>query len=232
MPIRAVRPIAAAAAAALTFLIPAAPASAELVISQLVVELDSRSRTADVEVLNASSEQSFVAIEPREILSPGTEVEKPVVTPDPGALGLLVSPKRMILEPNQRRTVRIAALGEVPSRERVYRVTIKPVAGDISGSESGLKLLVGYDLLVIARPNVSEVNITVSRAGGDILFTNSGNSSVELIDGKHCDSGGANCRTLPSKRLYAGATWRQPVQRNRRGQYRVRSAKGWSELEF
>ena len=232
MPIRAARPFAAAAAAALALLLPFAPASAELVISQLVVELDPQSRTVDVEVLNASSERSFVAVEPREILAPGTDEERAEFTPDPGALGLLVSPQRLILEPNQRRMVRIAALGEQPARERIYRVTIKPVAGDVSGSESGLKLLVGYDLLVIARPPIREVDVAVSRSGGDILITNRGKSSVELIEGKTCDWSGGNCRALPNKRLYAGATWRQPAEPGGKGHYRIRSADGWSALKF
>jgi P pilus assembly chaperone PapD len=217
---------------ALAALALAAPASAELIISQLVIKLTPDSRTADIEVFNSSEERSYVVVEPREMIAPGTSAEKPFVSPDPEVLGLLVSPRRMIFEPGQRRSVRIARLGAAGPTERVYRVTVKPVAGDLSGSESGLKLLVGYDLLVISRPSVSTTDVRVERTGQHVTLTNRGSSSVELADGKQCDTGGRNCEALPGKRLYAGASWRLPLQKSGKGSYRVRSDEGWKEIEF
>lgn len=211
----------------------AEPAAAELVVSQLIVEFKPGGpRTSDIEVTNNSPERAYVLVEPRELINPGTPSERRVATPDPGKLGLLVSPARFILEPQQRRTLRIAAIGAPAEAERVYRVTVKPVAGELAGSESGLKLLVGYDLLVLARPPAVSKDVRAERNGTQLSLTNRGNASVELAEGKQCDEGGANCKSLPAKRLYAGATWQQTLPRAGGGEYRVRSADGWSTVKF
>ena len=217
----------------LALLLPAAPGHAELSISQLIVEFNpGQARTADIEIYNDSTERSFVSIEPSEILSPGAASERRVTSPDPAKLGLLVSPNRLVLEPKQRRLLRLATLPGSTERERVYRVTVKPVAGDVTGSESGLKLLVGYDLLVLARPTRIDPVITVTRSGRELTVTNRGNASVELLDGKQCDPTGSDCQTLAKKRLYAGASWTLTLPRPTSGEFRVRAANNWSVLQF
>lgn len=223
----------AALCVALLALAPLAPASAELAVSQLIVELKpGASRAADIEIYNDSDERSFVSVEPREILEPGRDNERPLMSPDPERLGLLVSPRRLVIEPHQRRRLRIAAIGPVPTQERVYRVTVKPVSGEVSGSESGLKLLVGYDLLVLARPPISRDDVAVSRTGGVLTVSNRGDASVELAEGRQCDDQGKNCQSLPGKRLYAGATWTRSLPLSNSGEYRMRSVDGWSTLKF
>lgn len=208
------------------------PASAELVLSQLVVELSADHKAGDVEVFNDSAERMFVLADPREILGPGTPLERARVSPNPDDLGLLVSPRRMILEPGQRRTLRLARLKIDAAGERIYRVTVKPVVGDVSASDNGLKLLVGYDLLVIARPVSTKSDLTVGRAGEEVIISNRGNASVELTDGKRCSNATKACEQLPPKRLYAGASWQLRVAPVESGQYKVRTAQGWSEVTF
>ena len=217
------------AAAVLT---PVSPLNAELAISQLIVELKpGSSRAHDVELSNDSPERTYVSIEPREIVDPGTPNERSFVSPDPEKLGLLVSPRRVILEPGQRRTLRIASIGSNASSERVYRVTVKPVVGEVEG-ETGLKLLVGYDLLVLARPTNTRPALTASRNGTSLTITNRGNASVELTDGTQCRSTGRDCVKMPGKRLYAGASWRQTLPCAGSGEYRVRSSGDSSTLKF
>jgi hypothetical protein len=113
-----------------------------------------------------------------------------------------------------------------------YRVTVKPVAGEVEGSESGLKLLVGYDLLVLVRPPVIRNSVRADRKGSELTLINQGNASVELAEGKQCEAGGKICRPLPAKRLYAGTSWTQKLSGSAGGEYRVRSADGWSTLKF
>lgn len=211
----------------------ASPAQSDLVVSQLIVEFKpGASRTADVEVLNNADERAYALVEPREILHPGTAGEQPHITPDPAKLGLIVSPARFILEPRQRRTLRIAAIGASTDRERVYRVTVKPVTGEVAGSESGLKLLVGYDLLVLVRPSAITEQLKVGRQGSELSIVNLGNASVELAEGRQCEADKRNCKPLPSKRLYAGASWKQSLPAQGSGEYRVRTAAGWSTITF
>ena len=154
----------------------AAPAGAELVVSQLIVEFrPGAPRAADIEIFNNSDERAYAVIEPREVLNAGTLREEPFTAPDPAKLGLIASPARIIFEPQQRRRLRIAAIGAAGTRERVYRVIVKPVTGDVSGSESGLKLLVGYDLLVLVRPPVVRNAVRAERNGTELALTNEGN---------------------------------------------------------
>lgn len=210
----------------------AAPASAELAISQLIVELTKQARTADIEIFNDSPERAFVTIDPRRILNPGTGEQQPWVSGDPEKLGLIVSPRRLILEPGQHRRLRIAAVGPDSPVERIYRVTVKPVAGEVSGSDSGLKMLVGYDLLVLVRPAAGGPDVRVSRNGDSLTLTNRGTVSAELVEGQQCKSDGEACVSLPGKRLYAGASWTQAVPSSAKGRYRIHSTNGWSTLEF
>ena len=214
-------------------LIPAAPASAELAVSQLIVELkQGASRAADIEIYNDSKDRMFVSVEPREIIDAGLDRERPRLSPDPEQLGLLVSPRRLVIEPHQRRRLRIAVIGPVPPRERVYRVTVKPVSGEVTGSETGLKMLIGYDLLVLVRPPATGPRLDVVRTGDVLTITNHGDASVELAEGKQCKGDDQDCQLLPSKRLYSGASWRQLLPIRADGEYRVRSADGWSTLKF
>lgn len=211
----------------------AAPALADLAVSQLIVELKpGASRAADIEIYNDSNERSFVSVEPREIIDAGLSTEKSRVFPDPEQLGLLVSPKRLVIEPRQRKRLRIAAIGPVPQRERIYRVTVKPVSGDVAGAETGLKLLIGYDLLVVVRPPAGAPSVELRRTGSILTITNRGHSSVELAEGKQCDANGESCQLLPSKRLYAGASWQQSLPRPASGEYRIRSGSDWSTVSF
>ena len=211
--------------------ITAAPhAHANLVLSQVILDLTPGTPQAqDLEVWNNSKDRSYVVAEPVEVVAPGTAQEERVGQPDPGVLGLLVTPQRMILEPGQRRLVRIAAVRARGARDRIYRVAIKPVAGDVTASNTALKVMVGYDVLVIYRPEMLDGSVVAERAGPTITFRNTGNTNVEMFEGKQCDAAGNMCRTLPANRLYSGAPWQVAVDPDRPVEYRIATA-GKSEV--
>jgi len=207
-----------------TCAMPLAPAHADLVLSQLIIELDpGKALRQDVEVWNNSPDRTYVAVEPKEVVNAGTAAETRRQDPDPAKLGLLVSPARMILEPGERKLIRIAELSVPPERERDYRVTVKPVVGTISSTKSGLKILVGYDVLVLVRPSQPHAKVVFTRSADKATFRNDGNVSVEMIDGRQCDSAGKGCSELPGKRLYPGAEWSIELKPGHRADYMVRS---------
>ncbi len=215
-------PVGALIAASL--LLAATPARAELVLSELIVDLQpGKHARDDVEIWNKSDQRTFVAVEPRQILNPSMANQSERRDPDPEKLGLLVSPTRMILEPGQRKLLRIATLASANDREQVYRVTVKPVIGSVESPDSGLKILVGYDLLVLVRPMQMLPNVAVSRNGRALTFNNQGNVSVEIIDGTQCNSSHAECKELPGKRLYPGASWTAELGSDLPVQYTLRS---------
>jgi P pilus assembly chaperone PapD len=204
--------------------VPFGAAHADLVLGQLIVDLTpGKQSRQDVEVWNNSSDRTYVAVEASEILAPGTPAESRRQDPDPEKLGLLVSPARMILEPGERKLVRIAEIAAPPQRERDYRVTVKPVVGPLSSAKSGLKILVGYDVLVMVRPAQPQADVTFSRSADKATFRNDGNVSVELIEGRQCDSAGGNCAELRSKRLYPGAQWSEDLKPGYRAEYTLKS---------
>jgi P pilus assembly chaperone PapD len=211
----------------------AQPARADLVLSQLIVELSpARTPVTDVDVWNDSPDRAYIASEPREILNPGTAAQGARKDPDPEKLGLLVAPARMILEPGQHKLLRIAAIGPASDRERVYRLTVKPEVGRLQSDKSGLKLLVGYDLLVLVRPDAAHPHVSARRSGNSITFSNDGNVSVELADGRECRSPGKDCAPLPGKRLYAGAQWTEPLKAQGAVEYSVISPAGRARQLF
>lgn len=211
----------AAISASLPF---ASPASADLVLSELIVELQPGNQAReDVEIWNNSPERSYVAIEPREIIDPGLSSQSDRKDPDPQKLGLLVSPSRMILEPGQRRLLRVAALLPAADREHVYRVTVRPVVGGIQSNDTGLKVMIGYDVLVLVRPTQPIPRVSAVRTGRALRFSNSGNVSVEVIDGRQCAKARSDCTELPGKRLYPGASWTVDLKSDLPAQYVLKS---------
>lgn len=212
---------------------PMSSASADIVLSELIVELQpGKHSREDVEIWNKDENRVYVSVEPAEIVNPGQPGQSRREEPDPEKLGLLVAPARMILEPGQRKLVRIADLRIDSSRERVYRVTVKPVAGPLSSPTSGLKVLVGYDVLVLVRPGEAHPEVTGRRNGNQLHVHNRGNVSVELIQGRQCDSASQNCYDLPGKRLYAGADWSESLPTTGPAEYSVRSPAGQSRIKF
>jgi P pilus assembly chaperone PapD len=214
-------------------MLPIGPARADIVLSQLIVDLQSgKHNREDVEIWNNGPERAFVAVEPREIIDPGQTSQSSRQDPDPQKLGLLVAPARMILEPGQRKLMRIASIAPDSGHERVYRVTVKPVAGRLSSADSGLKVLVGYDALVLVRPAAEQASVAGTRTGNTLTLRNDGNISVERVRGRQCDSGGKSCRDLPGKRLYAGARWTQPLPTTGPVEYVIVTPAGQSPRSF
>jgi P pilus assembly chaperone PapD len=213
-----------AASLAVLAAVPFSPANAQIALSNLIVELmpgkDSRQ---DIEVLNSGADRAYVAVEPAEIVNPGTAAEQRRSEADPEKLGLLVAPSRMILEAGQRKMVRIAEIATPADRERIYRVTVKPVVGKVSSEQSGLKVLVGYDVLVLVRPSQPRPAVSATRSGDSVTFHNDGNISVELDEGRQCDSSGKLCSDLPGKRLYSGASWSTQIKPGNHPEYTLKS---------
>ena len=190
----------------------AEPARAEMILSHVIVDLAPGTVPSnDIEIWNTDEERLYVVVEPVEVISPGLPEEQRVQRPDPEQLGLLVTPNRLILEPGQRKRVRITALSPRGAVDRIYRVAIKPVAGDLAAKATALKVLVGYDVLVMLRPEEPTEQLSASRHGRTITFRNDGNTNIELFDGRQCDAKGGRCVDLPGKRLYAGAVWTLPL---------------------
>lgn len=200
----------------------AAPAQAGIALSKVIVDLapDAPPRD-DIEVTNTGEERLYVVAEPAMVEAAGTPQERRVESSDPTRTGLLVTPQKLVLEPRESKLIRLALIAPRGDQERVFRITIKPVAGTVEAEQTALKVFVGYDVLLIARPATTVGEVTAVRGLGTITFHNGSNASVELSDGRQCDASGRTCSPLPGWRLYAGADWSTPATQGTRVEYRI-----------
>ncbi len=187
-------------------------AHAEMIISQVIVDLQpGKPQREDIEVGNDGEERMYVSADPFEIVDAGSEHERRIALRSDEDGGLLVAPRRVVLEPGERRTIRIAVFGERPVSERVYRVAIKPVAGPLAADQDAIKIMVGYDALVLVRPTKAVDDLQAQRIGHTLTIRNAGNTSQEIFAGRQCARKDRDCRDLPPKRLYPGNVWTQTV---------------------
>jgi hypothetical protein len=183
-------------------------ASAELVLDQVIVDLETgQPARDDIEVHNSGEDRMYVLVEPAEILNAGLANELRVPLGPPSESGMFVSPQRIILEAGERRLVRIAATGGRPSSDRIFRVRIRPVVGEVVSQEDALKVLVGYDALVLYRATKKEGTLDIVRSERALSFVNRSNSATEVFGGQQCNADGDECHDLPGNRLYPGETW-------------------------
>lgn len=210
-----------------------APASAEMVLSQVIIDLQpGKPPHDDIEVWNSGGDRMYVVAEPSEIRSPGLPGEERVSDPDPTRTGLLVTPQRMVLEPGERRILRVSSIVPRAPADRIYRVVVKPVAGPLTADANAIKVLVGYDVLVLYRPQIVAGTLTATRTGHGLSIHNGTNTAQELFDGKQCDAAGQNCRKLAATRLYAGATWQQDLPYDTPVEYHVTAGRGTTTRRF
>jgi hypothetical protein len=186
----------------------------------------------DIEITNAGEEILYVSVEAAEIIDPGDASERRVAQPDPRILGLLVSPNRLALGPGERKILRFSLLERPVGRDRIYRIAIKPAVGELTATRSALKVMVGYDVLVIARPADARPIITASREDQALLIRNLGNTNALLFNGRQCDENETECVGLPSMRVYAGNTWRFDLPRDGPVRYLVESGNGTTMETF
>jgi len=226
-PIHALQLVVARALAALSLgltlmVLAIAPAHASMVLSNAIVHFEEGSSARqDVEIRNSGSEPLYVQIEPHIVLNPGTEQEERVLIKNPREHGLLVTPSRMVLAPGTAKSMRLVKL-DMPSdpeerNERIYRISARPVVGDVSAQKNGLKVLIGYEVLAIVYPKSPNPDLLVERSGTTLTAHNQGNTNVLLQEGFQCDTPEQpleECAPVRGKRMYPGLKWSVELTRD------------------
>lgn len=183
-------------------------ANAEMVLNNSILHFEpGEPNRQDIEVENISDEPLYIKVTPHIVRNPGTDNEQREAYVDPRQAGLLVSPSKLVIPPNGRKLIRFVMLDKNPSKENVYRVAITPVAGDLKATQSGIKILIAYEVLVLQYPIQGESKLVATREGKTLILENQGQANILLRDGIQCERDvmdEANCDTLPGKRLYPG----------------------------
>ncbi|MFK7815440.1 MAG: hypothetical protein AB8B92_03810 [Gammaproteobacteria bacterium] len=208
------------------FALPFSPLSANMVLSEAIIHFEpGKPLRKDIEVENPSSENLYIEITPAVVEQPGTESEQRVSIIDPRESGLLVTPNKLVVPPGGRKLVRLVSLKPLGEKERVYRVTFKPVIGDLEAEQIGVKILVGYEVLVLMQPAAPEPNLIATRSKTSLSFENKGNTNILLREGKQCPEGASNdsedCKRLNGKRLYPGNSWSVDLPFNKAVDYQM-----------
>ncbi len=191
------------------------PAHANMVLSNAIVHFDEGAAARqDVEITNVGNEPLYVQIEPHIVHNPGTDEEERVAIKNPREHGLLVTPSRMVLAPGTAKSMRIVklAMADDPKqeKERIYRISARPVVGDVTSGQSGVKVLIGYEVLAIVYPSSPEPNLVVERNGLVLSAENRGNTNVLLQEGFQCETPEQpleDCAPVRGKRMYPGLKW-------------------------
>ena len=189
---------------------------AAMVLDKAIVHFGSGApNRQDVEIRNPDNEPMYIKVEILEVLNPGMENEERRVVSNPKAAKFLVTPSKLVIPPGGRKSVRMLNIGKLPAdKDKVFRINLTPVTPDIEAEQMAIKVVVGYQLLVLIQPNTPRIDIQSSREGKKLVLHNAGNTNVLLRSGSNCPAPVApptkpsneGCVEMQSQRLYAGNT--------------------------
>ena len=181
---------------------------ANLSLDRMIIYFDpDKPPREDVLVSNPDAETLYLQTEVFEVRKPGTPEEERVKITDPDDLKLLATPQKAIIPANGRKTVRLVSLEAPKQIEKVYRVTFRPVVGELEATQNAIKLLIAYQALVFIRPPNPKYDVVASQNGKAMVFTNKGNINVVLRNGKYCQKKDDCTDLLEGSRIYAGEHW-------------------------
>ncbi len=184
------------------------PARAEIALSQIIVDFEpDQPLIQDIEIQNRDAEKAYVEVAVARVANPGEWPMRRETADNPAELGLIATPARFVLAPNGARLIRLIATEPGGEAERIYRVSVVPKVGEVTDQRSGVKVVVGYEVLVIVRPKVPRVELDVRREGKVLVVRNTGNTNVLIPTVRQCPTP-ADCRGVNGTRVYAGRTER------------------------
>lgn len=211
----------------------APPAKADFVLNSAILEFNKdKPPQQDVEVVSRSDKNDYVVAEISEVLSPGLADERRTVITNPLNSRLLVTPNKTVLAAGGRKTIRFVLLKPLDDKEHIYRVAIKPVIKGLDNqSIVGLKVLIGYEVLVILRPLQPNPSYNAIRNGNRFTAANTGNTNILFQNGQQCGDT-ATCKVPPVLRIYPGQTGSVDLPFGTKVIYSVWDGATSSEKEF
>ena len=208
--------------------VPGGPVAAQISVSRSIIELSNEARIQDVEIRNDDEQRFYLDLAVAEIVDPGGAGQKRVELEDPRTAAVLVSPRQLLMSPGARKRVRVILRADIADSDRVFRLRVQPHTGKASyagGSAGGnktsaIRVLLGYDLLLLARPSTLNPDVRATRDGDTMEFRNAGNTNVLLRRIVQCEgevdpdeAADGTCVELAPARLYSGQTYRLSLPR-------------------
>ena len=186
-------------------------AQADMVLNKSILYFEpGQANHQDVEIENVGKDPLYIKVTPKVVRNPGTDEQVRESYDDPTKAGLLVSPNKLVVAPGGRKLLRFVNLNPNPDKEHVYRVSVSPVIGELAGNQSGVKIVIAYEVLVLVHPNGGTFDLVYKRSHDMLEVENKGTRNVLLREGVQCPEGITDeeqCTHLPGKRLYPGNRW-------------------------
>ncbi|WOX04818.1 fimbrial biogenesis chaperone [Microbulbifer pacificus] len=192
---------------ATALLLLAQPVFAAMSLDKIILYLnDQPNSREDIVVTNPDAETLYLQTEIYRVDNPGMPDEKRVRVVDPKEFRLLVSPSKAVIPAGEQKRFRLMSLEQGLDKERVYRVTFKPVVGDLKTDKTALKILVAYQALIFVQPKSGSFHLQLEKTAPDALaIVNNGNINAEISGLQYCQRQD-QCAPLEQKgRIYSGA---------------------------
>ncbi len=166
---------------------------ADIALSEVILDFNESSELRkDIWVTNHGNSKSFVEISPYLILNPGEDPVQKEPVSDPRKSEIVVTPNKMILEPGQKKAIRVLLKKFSRKEEKIYRINVVPKVGNVKLKgrakegeiRTGVKVIVGYDVLTILRPDNPKKDYSLNISGKNLEVRNKGNVSI-LVDEVH-----------------------------------------------
>jgi len=152
----------------------------------------------NIEIYNTSDTNAYVKIVPFQVKNPGRKDQELVNLSEVRGANIIVTPNRLLIEAGMSVFAQIIFRDKpLKDRDRVFRVEVIPVSGGyervlISPDDAGklnmaVKVLVGYALPVMQRPEAPKAEIIYKRDGDKITLTNIGNTATSVSSFRACD---------------------------------------------
>lgn len=186
----------------LLFSAPAALADGELMVLPVSTRLFN-AHPQMIKVRNVGDSPLYLSVRLEKVMNPGMYPEKKIMMRDLPHPGVLATPEKLTLGPNQSRDIRLTSLEE-PAQESVYRLYITPVHSlqvkDAPQDKitAPMSVAIGYGVLVrhMPVPRNQKSSWTHRCEGKQIILTNSGNIRVRLSDMKFTPANKKNPATV------------------------------------
>lgn len=146
-------------------------------------------------VTNKGTAKAYVLLSASKVINPDRSNAKLITNKNPKKLGLLVTPNKLILKPNQSRKVKVTSLVKNNDTDVVFRINGSEVAMPKKGKslEKGqtgfvMDVGIGFTTTVIARPAKMQPKLDSKIVDGKLLLTNVGNTSFSMTNIRQCPS--------------------------------------------
>lgn len=192
-------------------------AVADISLSDVVINFDNESDLRrDIWVTNHGKQRTFLEITPFHVTNPGDDKLKKSKIIDPRNAKIVVSPAKMILEAGKKKAIRIILNDLKRENEEIYRIKVVPKLGKVNlrgevtegAKRTGLKVVVGYEVLTIIRPKNLIEKYDIKRNGKNIVVKNLGNTSFLIDEITQCENfdSNINCQVIKGPRVYPNKT--------------------------